>query len=84
MKVGDLVKAGPSHGDLTVVGCAHYLEVVKDFGEAIQARCLNDDAEHRAHKKYFVLVMTLERRLEENNLRPVLGKARMETKAVRP
>lgn len=77
MKIGDLVIAGPSYGDLAAVGCAHHLEVEEDFGDTIRARCLDDSVKHTARKKHFVVAWTLEQRLEANNMNPVLGKARL-------
>lgn len=73
-KLGDLVKANPLNvNDVLAVKCIHRLEVIEDLGEKIRVRCFNNGMKYKAHKKYFLVIKTLEQRLEENNLKPVMG-----------
>lgn len=71
MKVGDLIKVKLDFH--LALGCSHHLEVVEDFGETIRARCLIADVKHTAGKECFVIVKTLEQRLEDNDMNPVMG-----------
>ena len=73
-KLGDLVRINPLiDDDLMDFTCVHKLEVVEDRGQTIMARCLGNGMKHEAHKKYYVVVKTLEQRLEDNNMKPVMG-----------
>lgn len=87
MKVGDIViKAGPSHnpatdkvfaqsnGMLRVCRSSGCLEVAEDHGETIMVRCVRSNERHVVQKDDFCVAKTLERRLEENDLQPVIGK----------
>lgn len=85
MKFGDIVNAKrptppvKSDGPL---GCrfSNCLEVIEDLGETVVVRCVVASgrkiyAKYTVRKDHYRVFKTLEERLEENNMNPVIGTA---------
>lgn len=77
MKVGDLVASRACNeeaGDHLACSCPQGLEVLEDRGETARLRCVGSDNRCTVSKKHLYVVKTLEERLEENDLNPVMGR----------
>lgn len=77
MKVGDLVASracDPLSGDHLACSCPNGLEVLEDRGETARLRCVSSGKRYAASKRNLYIIKTLEERLEENDLNPVMGK----------
>ena len=88
MKVGDIVIVKPSResvvvknltfarGNREAIACpsSSCLEVLEDHGETILVRCVRSTERHTVRKDDFQVAKALEQRLEENDLKPVIGK----------
>lgn len=73
MKVGDLVRPKVDTKNAPSDLCSHTQEVIEDCGETIRIRCILSSEKRTTRKEFFYVTVTLERRLEGNDLKPVMG-----------
>lgn len=80
MKVGDIIKLSRGF-KREACACTAGFEVVEDFGLAVKVRCIANKAGYiepstlysTVRKRSHYVFKTLEKRLEDNDLQPVMG-----------